>query len=221
MKPKAFIFDLDGVLTDTAIYHFNAWKELANELSFKFDITDNERLKGVSRTKSFEIILEINEALNRFTPQQIEAYANQKNERYVKLIENITPNDVLPNIISFLNDAKAKRLKLAVASASRNANKVLASLQIANYFDYIADAAKIANSKPDPEVFLNCAQALGIEPVFCVGFEDAQAGIEAIHAANMFSIGINVDIKTIAPNLILKSTSELNVSRVISAFCAT
>ncbi len=209
LKPKAFIFDLDGVLTDTALYHFEAWKELSQELGFKFDENDNERLKGVSRTRSFEIILEINNALDRFKPEEVEAYANKKNQRYVELIKKITPSDVLPGVMEFLNTAKAAGIKLAVASASKNAFNVLDSLGIANMFDYIADAAKIKNTKPDPEVFLDCCKNLGLIPSECVGFEDAQAGIEAIHAAGMRSVGINVEVKTQAPDIVLKSTNDL------------
>lgn len=218
MTPKAFIFDLDGVLTDTAHYHFLAWKALADEFGFHFDEKDNERLKGVSRIRSFEIILEINDALDRFTPEQKEFYANKKNDHYVELIGQITPADILPGVSAFLKDAKARGIKLAVASASRNANKVLSSLQIADEFDYIADAAKVKKTKPDPEVFLVCRDALGLTSGECIGFEDAQAGIEAIHAAGMFAVGIHVDVRTEEPDLHLASTSGLNVDRILAAW---
>ncbi len=121
MAIKAFIFDLDGVLTDTARYHFLAWKQLADEFGFTFTEQDNERLKGVSRIRSFEIILEINNAMDRFTEEEKKAWANKKNERYVELIGNITPDDLLPGVQDFLRSAKAQGIKLAVASASRNA----------------------------------------------------------------------------------------------------
>ena len=217
MATKAFIFDLDGVLTDTARYHFLAWKQLADEFGFHFNEQDNERLKGVSRIRSFEIILEINNAQDRFTEEEKEYWANKKNERYVELIGNITPADVLPGVQNFLHDAKSRGIKLAVASASRNAGKVLASLQIADQFDYIADAGKVTHTKPDPEVFLVCRDALGLTSEECIGFEDAQAGIEAIHAAGMFSVGINVDVTTLEPDYHLASTSELNVDKVLAA----
>lgn len=207
--PKAFIFDLDGVITDTAHYHFLAWKQLASELSLKFDKADNERLKGVSRIRSFEIILEINHAMHRFTPEMREHYANLKNEHYVELIKQVSPNDVLENVLQLLKDARENGVKCAIASASKNAAAVLCSLQLSDSFDYIADAALVKKSKPDPEVFLNCVEYLGLAPEDCVGFEDAQAGIEAIHAANMFSVGINVEITTIMPDFIVASTKEL------------
>ncbi len=218
MTPKAFIFDLDGVLTDTAHYHFLAWKELADDLGYKFDIKDNDRLKGVSRIRSFEIILEINNALDQYTEDQKELYANKKNDKYVKLIQQITPADVLPGVMSFLDAAKERGIYLAVASASKNASKVLNSLNISHYFDYIADAAKVKNSKPDPEVFIVCRDALKLKSDECIGFEDAQSGIEAIHAAKMFSVGINVEVTSETPDLILKSTEELNIDRVIEAY---
>lgn len=203
---KAFIFDLDGVLTDTAEYHYQAWKELADELGYSFDRSVNQRLKGVSRQRSFEIILEVNNA------------ADKKNQQYVKLIDRITPKDVLPGMMSFLSDAKAHGIKLAVASASKNADKVLNLLEIHGMFDYCADASKISKTKPDPEVFLDCANALGINPCECIGFEDAQAGIEAIHAAGMFSVGINVEVTSQEPMLHLGSTSELSLEKVQKAF---
>jgi len=217
ISPKAFIFDLDGVLTDTARYHFMAWKELADELGMRFDEKDNERLKGVSRLRSFEIILEINGLENRYSTEEKNRIANLKNERYVKLIERITPADLLPGIPDFLADAKSRGLLLAVASASRNANRVLQLLQIVDVFDYVSDANFIKNTKPDPEVFLDCAKNLGVAPKDCVGFEDAQAGIEAIHAAGMFSVGINVEVTSLAPDYALKSTRGLNVDKVLNA----
>jgi beta-phosphoglucomutase len=218
MKPKAFIFDLDGVLTDTANYHYLAWKDLADELNFTFDRNDNERLKGVSRIRSFEIILEINGCSDKYSEQEKEYYANKKNDRYVELISEITPNDVLPNIIRFLDEAKAAGIKLAVASASKNAAKVLSSLEIEHYFDFIADASKIVNSKPDPEVFNVCCDKLCLNNKECIGFEDAQAGIEAIRDAGMFSVGINVEVTSHAPDLALKSTEELDLVKIITAY---
>lgn len=217
MSCKAFIFDLDGVLTDTARYHFLAWKQLAEQFGFHFDEKDNERLKGVSRIRSFEIILEINGAENRFTEEEKEKWANEKNQKYVELIRAITPDDVLPGVQAFLDDAKSRGIKLAVASASRNAPQVLESLKIADKFDYIADAGKVSKTKPDPEVFLVCRDALGLKSEECIGFEDAQAGIEAIHAAGMYAVGINVDVTSEEPDLHLKSTAELNVDRVLAA----
>ncbi len=224
-KIKGFVFDLDGVLTDTAVYHFEAWKRLADELGFHFTVEDNARLKGISRIASFEVMLEINGATDRYTPEEKEALANRKNEYYKELVEKISPADILPGIPKFLSAAKARGLKLAVASASKNAPRVLELLGLESTFDYIADARKIANPKPHPEIFLCCAHALGLEPRACVGFEDAMAGIQAIHAAGMFAVGIGVgserqagfDSPDMIPDLPLPGTAALDIDAVLAA----
>lgn len=215
MKTKAIVFDLDGVITDTAIYHFEAWKLLADSLGFKFTKEDNERLKGVSRMDSLNIILEINGAENRFTDAEKEEFCKMKNDNYVSLISKLTPNDILPGIADFMAAAKKAGLKLAVASVSKNAQSVLTSLGIIDQFDYIADAKKITKSKPDPEIFAVCAEALGLCGADCIGIEDSQAGIEAIHAAGMRSVGINVTVTSRKPDLQLGSTAELDFAKVV------
>ncbi len=212
---KAIIFDLDGVITDTAQYHFEAWKLLADSLSFKFDRADNERLKGVSRMDSLNIILEINDALGRFTVEEKEALCKKKNDNYVELIKKVTPADILPGISELMDEAEKNGIKMAVASVSKNAPAVLTSLGLIDRFDYIADAKKITKSKPDPEIFAVCAEALGFEGADCVGIEDSQAGIESIHAAGMKSVGINVTVTSREPDVVLKSTSELTFDMVV------
>ena len=215
---KALIFDLDGVLTDTAKYHYLAWKKLADELGYYFDEDINELLKGVSRINSFEIILEKNNATNKFTDLEKETLANKKNEYYKEMIEQLTPNDILEGIVPFINEARSNGVKCAVASISKNASRVLELLKISDMFDYIADAALVKNPKPDPEIFLTCAEQLGFKPSECVGIEDAQAGIESIHAAGMISVGINVTITSIMPDIVLKSTSELDFKEISKNF---
>ncbi len=214
MSLKALVFDLDGVLTDTAKYHYLAWKKLADELGYYFDEDINELLKGVSRINSFEIILEKNNATDKFTAEEKEDLANKKNDYYKEMIEQLTPNDILPGIVSFITDARNNGVKCAVASISKNAGRVLELLEISNLFDYIADAALVKKPKPDPEIFLTCAEALGFAPSECIGVEDAQAGIESIHGAGMLSIGINVTVTSISPDVVLKSTSELNFNKI-------
>ena len=214
MSLKALVFDLDGVLTDTAKYHYLAWKKLADELGYYFDEDINELLKGVSRINSFEIILEKNNATDKFTAEEKEDLANKKNDYYKEMIEQLTPNDILPGIVSFITDARNNGVKCAVASISKNAGRVLELLEISNLFDYIADAALVKKPKPDPEIFLTCANALGFDPSECIGVEDAQAGIESIHGAGMLSIGINVTVTSISPDVVLKSTSELNFNKI-------
>ncbi len=218
MKPELLIFDLDGVLTDTAKYHYLAWKKLADELGFSFTIENNELLKGVSRIRSFEIILEINNASDKYTEEEKNTLANKKNEYYKEYVETLTKNDILPGVSDFISKAKEEGIKCAVASISKNAARILERLEISNLFDYIADAAKVANPKPHPEIFTVCAEALNVAPSKCIGFEDAQAGIEAIHAANMMSVGIGVSVTSIEPDLSLKSTSELEFDRVIDFY---
>lgn len=210
MKTKAILFDLDGVLTETSSFHYKAWKALADSLGMKFDEKDNERLKGVSRMDSLNIILEINGALDKFTAQEKEELCRKKNDNYVSFISTLTPGDVLPGILPFIEKAKNAGLSLAVASVSKNAPAVLKALGIADRFDYVADARLISKSKPDPEIFTVCADALSVDYGSCIGIEDAQAGIEAIHAAGMYSIGINVNVTSISPDLALGSTAELD-----------
>jgi beta-phosphoglucomutase len=218
MSLKALIFDLDGVLTDTAKYHYLAWKKLADELGYYFDEDINELLKGVSRINSFEIILEKNNATDKYTSEEKEELANKKNEYYKEMIELLTPEDILEGIVPFINEARSNGIKCAVASISKNAPRVLELLKISHLFDYIADAALVKQPKPHPEIFLTCAEALGFEPSECVGIEDAQAGIESIHSAGMLSVGINVAVTSVEPDIVLKSTKELNFKEICNQF---
>ena len=216
--PQLFIFDLDGVLTDTAHYHYLAWKCLAGELGLYFDEIINERLKGVSRMDSFDIILEVNHATHCFSSEEKNRLVSKKNSLYIQFIEQITDDDILEGILPLLYAAKEKGIKLAVASASKNAFTVLNKLGIFPLFDYVSDANSIEHPKPHPEIFLDCSHKLNISPQSCIAFEDAEAGIMAIHAAHMFSVGINVNSKLIVPHLSLKSTSELNMVTIINAY---
>ena len=218
MSLKGLIFDLDGVLTDTAKYHFLAWKKLADELNMSFTEKDNELLKGVSRIESFGIILKINGRSNEFSDEEKERLANLKNDYYKEMIEQLTPGDILCGVLPFISAAKQNGLKCAVASISKNAPRVLELLGISGLFDYIADAAAVTKPKPDPEIFLTCAKALGFKPNECIGFEDAQAGIEAIHSAGMLSVGINVSVTSLEPDITLTSTNELNLTKIKQKF---
>ncbi|MEG1925487.1 MAG: beta-phosphoglucomutase [Ruthenibacterium sp.] len=217
MNSNAFLLDLDGVTTDTARYHYAAWKSLTDELCLHFTQADNEKLKGISRLASLDVILALNDCPNRYSAQQKEDYANVKNKIYIEMLRSLTEKDILPGIPSFLAAAKQRGILLAVASASKNAPLVLHQLGLTSAFDYIADAAKIEHAKPHPEIFLNCAHALCVDATSCVGFEDAQAGIEAIHSAKMFSVGIGVTVTTQMPDLALHNTNELQIDTVLSA----
>jgi beta-phosphoglucomutase len=185
---KGCIFDLDGVIVDTAKYHYLAWKRLANELGFEFSAEDNERLKGVSRMACMEILIE----LGSLTLSEEEKYslANKKNEWYVKYISDIGEEEVLPGAREFLTILKATGIKIALGSASKNAGIILKSLKLTEYFDAIIDGNKVSKAKPDPEVFLLGAQELGLPPENCVVFEDAKAGVEAAKRAGMKCIGV-------------------------------
>lgn len=214
VKKRGFLFDLDGVLTDTAEYHFLAWKKLADELGLSFDRTVNERLKGVSRERSFEIILEVNGVQEKFSADQKEMLTDKKNRYYQELIQQVTAKDILPGIVEFLHEAKKEGVLLAVASASKNAGTVLNGLGIMSMFDYVADASKIQYTKPDPEVFLDCMEHLKLQPWECIAFEDAAAGIEAIRAAQITAVGIGESVKSTAPDMFFKDTQELSMKKI-------
>ncbi|AZR72846.1 beta-phosphoglucomutase [Anoxybacter fermentans] len=185
---KGVIFDLDGVITDTAEYHYQAWKRLAEKLGIPFDRKFNEKLKGVSRMESLNIIL--SRSNKSYTQEEKERLAEEKNADYKELIAKITPDDLLPGAGEVLESLKKHGYKLALASASKNASFVIKKLKVEHYFDYIVDAATIKNSKPHPEIFLTAAKGLGLAPEYCIGVEDAQAGIEAIKRAGMFAVGV-------------------------------
>ena len=215
---KALVFDLDGVLTDTAELHYLAWKRLSDELGLDFDREQNEALKGVGRLDSFEIILKNNGKTDAYTQPQKEECAARKNEYYKELIKTLTKDDVLPGIPELLAEAREKELKTAVASVSRNAPEVLERLELTKYFDTVADASKLKNSKPDPEIFLTCAEQLGVAPESCIGIEDSQAGIEGILSAGMYAVGINVTVTGRTPDLCLCSTEELKLDMLLENF---
>lgn len=185
---KAVIFDLDGVITDTAEFHYEAWKTIADDLGVYFDHQINERLKGVDRLASLRIILET--SMRTFSDRELLTLADQKNRLYQTLIAKMTPEDVFPGVIELITQLKTAGFLIGLASVSKNANFVLERLKITALFDYVADANKIARSKPDPEIFLTVAENLGVHPDQCVGVEDAAAGVEAIKAAKMPAIGV-------------------------------
>jgi len=187
-RVEACIFDLDGVVVDTAKYHFIAWKALANELGFDFTLEENERLKGVSRMQSLEILLEIGGI--QFPVVQKLAMAEKKNALYVSYIEKMTPEEILPGVENFLRELKSKGIKTALGSASKNAPMILERIRLSKMFDAVVDGNSITEAKPNPEVFLKGAQKLGILPENCVVFEDAIAGVEAAKNANMYCVGI-------------------------------
>ena len=188
MKHKALLFDLDGVLTDTAKYHFLAWKQMAGELGINFTLKDNERLKGVSRTRSLEIILEIGGV--EMSDEEKELWCAKKNEIYRGYITKMTREETLPGARQFLISCRESGYLIALGSASKNSPTILERLDITQYFDAIIDGNSVSRAKPDPEVFICGAKALSSAPEECIVFEDAAAGIEAAHAAGMAAVGI-------------------------------
>jgi len=185
---KAVIFDLDGVITDTAHYHYLAWKRLADSVGAPFDEASNEELKGVDRMGSLELILA--RAPRTYTLEEKRALADAKNRHYVELIATMTAADLLPGALRALEDVRAAGLKIGLASVSRNAFTVLDRLGIRDRFDDVVDAATVARGKPDPEIFLTAAAHLGVDPADCLGVEDAAAGVASIKDAGMFAVGV-------------------------------
>lgn len=185
---KAFIFDLDGVIVDTAKYHFLAWRNLANSLGFEFTEEHNELLKGVSRVRSLEILLEIGKV--SLTEEEKQPLLIQKNTEYLEYVNKMTADEILPGISDLLDYLDAKKIKYALGSASKNAPLILEKVGLLNRFTALVDGNDVSKAKPDPEVFLIGAQKLQMKPENCIVVEDAIAGIEAANAANMVSIGI-------------------------------
>lgn len=185
---KACIFDLDGVIVDTAIYHYKAWRSLANGLGFDFTAEQNEELKGISRIESLKIIL--NWGSMHKTDQELQELAAQKNDWYVAMIKQMTPDQILPGAREFLDDVKANHYLIALGSASKNSSLILNQIGLTSYFDALVDGNKVTRSKPDPEVFLTAARELRVKPEDCVVFEDAIAGVQAAKAGRMKAVGI-------------------------------
>jgi beta-phosphoglucomutase len=185
---KAVIFDLDGVITDTARFHYLAWKRLADAVGAPFDEAFNEHLKGVDRMGSLELILA--RAPRAFTAQEKAALADAKNRHYQELVATMTPDDLLPGALRALEEVRSAGLRTGLASVSKNAFTVLDRLGIRGRFDDVVDAATIANSKPHPEIFLTAAQHLGVAPGDCLGVEDAAAGVASIKDAGMRAVGV-------------------------------
>jgi beta-phosphoglucomutase len=212
MLIRACIFDLDGVIVDTAKYHFLAWKRLADKLGIVFTEKDNERLKGVSRMDSLEIILEIGK--KKFSSSQKIEYAALKNKWYVEYIEKMTPAEILPGCLDFLHELRKAKIKIAVGSASKNTPMILERVGIKGLFDVVADGNNVSKAKPDPEVFLKAAGMLGIEPHQCIVFEDAIAGVQAAINAGMLAVGIGLPEVLTEAHLVIPGLNEMNLYKL-------
>lgn len=188
MEKVGFIFDLDGVIVDTAKYHYLAWKKLANELGFEFTKEQNELFKGVSRKRCLEILLDIGNV--KATKEQFDKWMVEKNEDYLAYIADMDAGEILQDVPRVLDFLKKRNVPLALGSASKNAIPILEKVNLLSYFDSIVDGNSVSKAKPDPEVFLIAAKNLDVVPTSCVVFEDAVAGIQAANQAQMISIGI-------------------------------
>lgn len=185
---KAFIFDLDGVIVDTAKFHFLAWKNLAESLDISFSEEENEQLKGVSRIRSLEKILEWGN--KTISEEQFNALMAEKNEEYLSYVDQMTEKDILPGVMDTLIYLKKNDYSIGLGSASKNARRILTKVGLDSYFEEIVDGNEVSEAKPNPEVFLKGCKLLGVEPNQAIVFEDSQAGIKAVNSATMTSVGI-------------------------------
>lgn len=207
MSKKAFIFDLDGVIVDTAKYHFLAWRKLANSMGFDFTHEQNEQLKGVSRVKSLEKILAWGN--KSVSEDEFNKLMVQKNEDYLTYIEKMDAQEILPDVGKTLDFLKEKEQHIALGSASKNARMILEKVNLLEKFDVLVDGNDVANAKPNPEVFLNAAKQLQASPKDCIVFEDAVAGIQAANNAGMVSIGIGDKNTLHEANYVFKNFTEI------------
>ena len=212
MRTGACIFDLDGVLVDTAKYHFKAWKRLTDMLGIDFTENDNERLKGVSRMASLEIILEIGNM--QLDERKKLEYATLKNNWYIEYISKMTPSEILPGCIRFITELKKEKILIAIGSASKNTPMILERVGIQGMFDAVADGNNITKAKPDPEVFLKAAEMIGIRPEECVVFEDAVAGVQAALNAGMMCIGIGSPEVLTKAHFVVPGLYEMNMEKL-------
>ncbi len=206
---KACIFDLDGVIVDTAKYHYLAWKRLANEMGFDLTEEQNEQLKGISRMASLDILLGIGNQV--FDKKEKVELADRKNTWYRECIIKMKPDEIFPGVIDFLNQVKAAGMKSAIGSASKNAMTILEQLGIVDYFDSIIDGNKAQKAKPNPEVFLKASIELAVAPEHCVVFEDAQAGVEAAKNGGMFCVGVGSPEILGQANMVVAGLHEMKI----------
>ncbi|MFT8317946.1 MAG: beta-phosphoglucomutase [Sporolactobacillus sp.] len=214
---EAVVFDMDGVLTDTARYHFLAWKQLAASIGIQIDEAFNEQLKGITRLDSLERILAYGGRAADFTEKEKMELAGNKNANYRHLIAAITSDDLLPGIAEFLHDLKEAGIKTGLASASKNGPYLLGKLAIASSFDTIVDPEKLKKGKPDPEIFATAVRQLKAAPSKSVGIEDAVAGVQSIRSAGLFAVGVGVPVEAGA-NWLVPSTADLTLDELKRRF---
>ncbi|WP_339157678.1 beta-phosphoglucomutase [Paenibacillus sp. FSL W8-0186] len=218
MKLQAVLFDLDGVITDTAEYHYLAWRQMAEQIGIDIDRAFNEQLKGISRMESLERILVHGGKEQQYTTEQRERLAADKNKHYVSLLTQLTPEHVYPGIPELLDQLAELQIPAVLTSASKNAPQILSSLRLNERFHTIVDPDGIPG-KPAPDIFLKGAEAVGADPACCIGIEDAQAGVEAIKAAGMFAVGIGEQglLCASGADIVFDSTAKLNLTALLQA----
>ncbi len=212
---KGFLFDLDGVIVDTAVFHFQAWRRLAQKLGGDFTKEQNEQLKGVSRVDSLKKIIEWTGAT--VSDEEFQTLMVEKNEWYLELVQGLGPKDALPGALNFLQTAYDQGIKIALGSASKNAPMILEKLGITPLFTAIIDGNNVVNGKPHPEVFLKGAEALGLEPSECVVFEDSIAGVQAAKAGGMSSVGIG-DAETLQADIHFTALGDTTPEALVAHF---
>jgi kojibiose phosphorylase len=208
---RAVIFDLDGVLTDTAELHFAAWKRLADEEGLAFTREDNERLRGVSRRQSLEFLLRG----RAVSEEQAEALMARKNEYYRQMIQRLTPNDLLPGAARLLTELRRAGIRVAIASASRNARDVIERLGIASLVDALTDGDSVTRARPAPDLFLHAAKQLGVPPEQCVVVDDAAAGVQAARAAGMRVVGLGPTARVGSADLVFASLESVHLNDIV------
>ncbi|MEH7097171.1 beta-phosphoglucomutase [Neobacillus vireti] len=213
MNLSAVIFDLDGVIVSTDEFHYQAWKQISDQEQIYFDREINERLRGVSRMESLEIILSHSD--KTYSENEKNQLAHRKNEIYCELLNNLSPNDILPGVINLLMSLIARNIKIAIGSSSKNTPFILDQIGLTTNFDAIADGNSIKKSKPDPEVFLLAAKMLGVKPEECVVIEDAKAGIDAAKAAGMKAVGVGSAAHCVDANIKLNDLTSLDLEQLL------
>ena len=212
---NGLIFDLDGVLTNSAVYHLTAWNNLAKELGINLTDEQLNSLRGISRMDSLNLILKYGGQENKYSEAEKEKFAAEKNTKFVEQVEKMTPADILPELLS---DAKKQNLKMVIASASKNAPKILTKLGIMDEFDGIVDPATLHRGKPDPEIYEKAQKLLGLNEDEVISFEDAQAGVQSIKSAGQFAVGIGDKEVLKQADYVVPTTNELKLSEIESVF---
>lgn len=214
MSIKGVIFDLDGVIVSTDEYHFQGWKRLANEEGIEFTREDNMRLRGVSRMQSLEFLLE--KATRKYTDEEKQEMAARKNSYYRELLQDITPDNILPGAMKIMEELKKRGIKIAVGSSSKNTPRILQRIGLENYFDAVSDGNDIKRGKPDPEVFLIAAERLSRAPQVCLVVEDAKAGIEAALAGKMKAMGVGAAQDDERAHIQVKDMASVTVDQMLA-----